>query len=118
MTFKVKVFISSICNEKYNPIREKLSGMLKDTDIIDVYNFGSESASSLPAEQEYLSALDDSHVCIFLIDNKDKVTKGVSKEIDRAKKKNQYTYFVKNKKKNQQRLKKNFAMKMECDFVI
>lgn len=84
---KIRVFISSICGvEKYDKIRKELKKIIEKTGMAKVYLFeGVEHASSLTAEQEYLYKLDDSDVCIFLIDNKDGVRLGVLNEHQRAK---------------------------------
>ncbi len=84
---KIKVFISSICGvEKYDNVRANLKKAIEDTQIADVYTFESEGASSLPAGSHYRLALEDSDICIFLIDNADGVTPGVQNEIDTVKK--------------------------------
>ena len=86
---KLKVFISSICGTpKYDDIRKALKDKITQTQLADVYVFEQEEASTLPAEADYIYALQDSDVCIFLIDNKDGVTQGVQKEIDVARQNN------------------------------
>lgn len=100
---KIKVFISSICGEeKYDKVRAKLKSLIEDTGIAKVYLFeGNKIASTLTAEQDYLYELDDSDVCIFLIDNADGVHPGVLREYQRAKshpKKAFYLFCDENKK--------------------
>ena len=56
--------------------------------MADVYTFESKEASTLSAGNHYRFALEDSNVCIFLIDNADGITSGVQKEIDIVKNKN------------------------------
>ncbi len=86
---KIKVFISSICGvEKYDEIRAALKSALEATQLFDVYTFEGKSASTLPAYAHYKFALEDSDVCIFLIDNADDITSGVQAEIDTVKKYN------------------------------
>lgn len=86
---KVKVFISSICGiEKYDKVREELKRLIESTELADVYTFESKEASTLSAGNHYSFALEDSDVCIFLIDNADGITSGVQKEIDIVKNKN------------------------------
>lgn len=80
---KIKVFISSICGkEKYDKVRKKLRVAIEDTKLAVVYTFEEEGASTLTAGEHYKFALEDSDVCIFLIDNEDGVTPGVQVEID------------------------------------
>lgn len=86
---KIKVFISSICGvEKYDKVRADLKSAIESTQLADVYTFESNGASTLPAGDHYILALEDSDICIFLIDNEDGITPGVQKEIDTVKKHN------------------------------
>ena len=67
---KIKVFISSICGvEKYDKVRAELKKAIERTQLVDVYTFESRGASTLPAGDHYILALEDSDICIFLIDN-------------------------------------------------
>lgn len=80
---KVKVFISSICGKpKYDKVRAELKEAIEATQLATVYLFEGTGASTLPAGAHYTSALEDSDICIFLIDNKDGITPGVQVEID------------------------------------
>lgn len=88
MSDKIKVFISSNGDEKYLPIRNQLKERIELTGIAETYVFEEEGASTLTAEQHYRFALKDSDVCIFLIDNDDKINEGVLKEVDTVKKYN------------------------------
>lgn len=84
---KLKVFISSNCDtKKYKDIRKELQNRIEKTQLADVYVFEREEGSTLSAEEDYILALRDSDVCIFLIDNKDGVNLGVQREIDVARK--------------------------------
>lgn len=88
---KIQVFISSACGDepekqKYNCVREALKVLIESTGFADAYVFESEGASTVSAEQHYTFALENSDVCIFLIDNSDGVPPGVEKEIGIAKK--------------------------------
>lgn len=86
---KIKVFISSICGvEKYDKVRADLKGAIESTQLADVYTFESKGASTLPAGNHYVLALEDSDICIFLIDNADGIKPGVQAEIDTVKKHN------------------------------
>lgn len=86
---KIKVFISSICGvEKYDKVRDELKTAIERTQLADVYTFESKEASTLPAGNHYTWALEDSDICIFLIDNTDGIKPGVQAEIDTVKKHN------------------------------
>ena len=86
---KIKVFISSICGvEKYDKVRADLKCAIESTQLADVYTFESKGASTLPAGNHYKFALEDSDICIFLIDNADGIKPGVQAEIDTVKKHN------------------------------
>lgn len=108
---KIKVFISSICGDKgkYDRVRAELKALLEDTKLVDVYLFEQEEASTLTAEEHYLWTLEESHVCIFLIDNSDGVTPGVQREIDTAKRCNikSLFYFCDETTKEQTTLEKS-----------
>lgn len=86
---KIRVFISSICGQpKYDVIREELRAAIEDTSLANVYVFEGEGASTLPAGEHYIRALEDSDVCIFLIDNLDGIPPGVQAEINVVQKQN------------------------------
>ena len=86
---KIKVFISSICGvEKYDKVRAELKKAIERTQLVDVYTFESRGASTLPAGDHYILALEDSDICIFLIDNADGIKADVQAEIDTVKKHN------------------------------
>lgn len=100
---KIKVFISSRCGEpKYDEVRADLKKLLEDTGLIKVYLFEHGTASTMTAQQDYIYYLDDSDVCVFLIDNKDDVTQPILTEIKRAKdypKKSLYLFCSENEEK-------------------
>ncbi|KMT22967.1 hypothetical protein [Clostridium cylindrosporum] len=108
ITNKIKVFISSRCGkeyENYNKVRRQLKTSIESTGIADVYIFEGGGSSTQSAEQNYLYALDDSDVCLFLIDNADGVTDAIVREINRAKshpKKSLYLFCNQNEKKSTQ----------------
>lgn len=86
-SFKIKVFISSKCDRaedppKYNPIRKELKQAIEKTGLASVYTFEDEPASTWNAGEHYTFALEDSDICIFLIDNADGIPAGVQREVD------------------------------------
>jgi hypothetical protein len=99
---KIRVFISSKCGEeKYDNVRIQLKSLIEATGFAKAYLFEGRLASTLTAEQDYLYGLDDSDVCIFLIDNADGVPEGVLNEYQRAKahpKKSLYIFCNENQK--------------------
>lgn len=101
----IKIFISSGCGkgkERYNKIRANLKERIEKTGMAAVFLFeDSEYASSMPSSQFYLRELDDSNLCIFLIDNADGIFDGVTPEIRRARttgKKSIYIFCSENSK--------------------
>ncbi len=99
---KIRVFISSRCGEeKYDNVRMQLKSLIEGTGFAKTYLFEGRRASTLTAEQDYLYGLDDSDVCLFLVDNADGVPEGVLKEYQRAKahpKKSLYIFCNENQK--------------------
>lgn len=86
---KIQVFISSICGkEKYDRVRSELKRHIEATGLAVVYLFEGTGASTVAAGAHYLYALEDSDVCIFLIDNADGISPGVQEEIDMVKRNN------------------------------
>lgn len=86
---KLKVFISSICGvPKYDSVRIKLKQTIEATCLAEAYTFEGKEASTLPAGLHYTWALEESDICIFLIDNSDGINPGVQAEIDTVKKRN------------------------------
>lgn len=111
---KIRVFISSKCDTpgempKYDPIRAELKQVIEKTGLAIVYTFEGETASTLSASDHYIFALEDSDVCIFLIDNADGISSGVQTEIDVAQKNNikALYYFCDENKKEKTALEKN-----------
>ena len=81
---KIQVFISSICGDtgKYDKVRANLKKAIEDTGLADVYTFEGKGSSVMTAREHYTLALENSDVCIFLIDNADGINPGVQNEID------------------------------------
>ena len=79
---KIKVFISSTCGGKYERVRSELKTCIESTGIADAYVFEAENAATISAGSHYKYELADSDVCIFLIDNAEKISDGVKAEID------------------------------------
>ena len=110
---KIRVFISSKCDKageipKYDPIRAELKQVIEKTGLANVYTFEDEGASTLSASNHYTFALEDSDVCIFLIDNADGIPEGVQAEINVVQKNNikALYYFCDENKKEKLHLKK------------
>lgn len=81
----LSVFISSKCGGKYSIARKALETLLKSTGLVEVYVFENESASSEDTQSAYLEYVDQSNLCIFLVDNQDGAPPAVLSEEKRAK---------------------------------
>lgn len=90
---KLKVFISSKCGGKYTIVRKALKKMLNATGLIETYVFESDAASSEDTKSAYLNYIDESNLCVFLIDNKDGAPPAVLSEERRAKDKNLHLLY-------------------------
>lgn len=82
---KLRIFISSKIGGNYNIIRSALKTLLEETGLVNVYTFESSGARSRSAKIDYSTNIDESHVCIFLIDNSINVPDAVMDEHTRAK---------------------------------
>ncbi len=80
---KIKVFISSICGDhgKYDILRDSLKKQIEATGLATVYLF-SDRPGTTSAYNDYIWSVEESDLCIFIIDNKDGITQGVQNEID------------------------------------
>lgn len=118
---KIKVFISSKCGGErinydklveaessdknaiaskavrtsYDIIRRALKTSLEETGLFKVYIFEDDYASTSAAGEDYIIELDNSHICLFLIDNFDeKISEGLLNEINRAQKTNKKSFYL------------------------
>lgn len=82
--FKIKVFISSKCGGRYTIVRKAIKTLLLETGLFEVYMFEDSGASSQDVAPSYMHELEDSHICLFLIDNDDNVSNATLREIKRA----------------------------------
>lgn len=99
---KIKVFICSKRDDgKYKKIRAELKVAIEKTQLAKVYSFEDAGASTESAENHYKLALQDSDVCIFLIENSDGIPEEVQAQLDDVKKYNIKTlyYFCDEKEK-------------------
>ena len=135
---KIKVFISSRCGgeqinydhlvnteatdkktiaEKatktnYDLVRRGLRVALENTGVIETYLFEDDTASTSSSQEDYLYELDQSDVCLFLIDNFDKeIPEGVLREVERAKQNNKKSIFLflKDRYHEETGIQKNFT---------
>ena len=98
---KLRVFISSKCGGKYAIARKALKTLLDVTGLVETYVFEDDPASSEDTQSAYLEYVDNSNLCIFLIDNEDGVPPAVLSEEKRAKDKHLrllYLFCDENKK--------------------
>src|SRR5665648_262037 len=118
---KIKVFISSKCGGEhlnfdklvddsskskkevadkgirtsYDLVRRALKLSLEETGLIKTYLFEDDFPSTSFAEEDYINEIDDSHVCLFLLDNFDEtISEGVLKEISRANNLNKKSIYL------------------------
>lgn len=110
--YKVTVFISSKCGGRYAIIRKALKELLLETGMTNVYVFETAPGSSQPMPDAYLQYINESHLCLFLIDNKDGVTNPVLAEYQRAKElgKKIICVFCDEKKKKPTQLEEEIRM--------
>lgn len=116
---KIKVFVSSNCGtEKFDLLRKQIKTELEKTKIMNVYLFESR-ATTLPTIPAYTMKLEDSDVCIFLLEDKE-IPEGVKVEIDRAQKINKKSlyYFCGAKAKETAMLKHSLVESKNCVFNI
>ena len=117
--YKLRVFISSRCGEKYTIARKALKKLLLSTGLVHVYAFETAPASSEDTQSAYLQYIDDSNLCIFLVDNEDDVSPAVFSEEKRAKDKQLrllYLFCDENKKEAtpmQEELRSSFSQKYQ-----
>lgn len=116
---KIKVFISSNCNdEKFKEIRKEIKQKLDDTELVSTYLFEAQ-ASTLPTEVSYCLKVEDSDVCVFLLEDAD-IPVGVQKEILRAKntQKKSFYYFLGKTAKDVITLQHSLIESKRCVFHI
>ena len=92
--YKVKVFISSKCGGRYTLVRKALKSLLSETNIVQVFIFEEQGPSSQHVIDSYITKLDDSDLCVFLIDNKDDVSDAVLKEQKRARELKKRVFYI------------------------
>ncbi len=135
---KIKVFISSKCGGErinfdelvkaessdkkaiadiavrtnYDLVRRALKVALENTGFIETYIFEDDTASTATSREDYLFKLDQSDICLFLIDNFDKdISKGILVEVERAKQTNKKSIylFLKDRNYEETDLQKNLT---------
>lgn len=86
---------SKAVRTSYDLIRRALKTSLEETGLFEVYIFEDDYASTSAAGDDYIAELDNSHVCLFLIDNFDeKISEGLLNEITRAQKTNKKSFYL------------------------
>lgn len=90
----LRVFISSKCGGKYSIARKALETLLKSTGLVEVYVFENETASSEDTQSAYLEYVDQSNLCVFLVDNQDGASPAVLSEEKRAKDKSLRLLYI------------------------
>ena len=121
--YKVNVFISSKCgdNGRYDKMRKNLKKMIEETNLAKAYVFELSTARSQQAISHYLRKVDDSDICIFLIDNNDGAPAGVINEQKRAranKIKSIYLFCDENEKKATQMQQEIIQSNQEKFYIV
>ena len=88
-------FVDKTIRTNYDLLRRGLKTALDNTELFTTYVFEDELPSSLEARGNFLNEIDDSDICLFLIDNfDDKVSKGLLAEINRAQNNNKRSIYI------------------------
>lgn len=92
---KIRVFISSKCGDRgrFDSMRRELASLVDSVPAFQAYLWERSGASTEQAGARYIAELDDCDVVVFIIDNKDGVTQGVQKEIERARQTNKRSFY-------------------------
>lgn len=84
-------FISSKCGDsepgnlgRLHRMRRKIAKRLDSSPVFAPYLWERGGASTANAERNYFGELNDSDICVVVIDNKVGVTPGVQKEVDQV----------------------------------
>lgn len=117
---KLRVFISSKCGGKYTVARKALKALLEATGLIEAYVFETEPASSEDTKSAYLENVDESNLCIFLVDNADGVPVAVLSEEKRAKDKGlRLLYlFCDESSKESTPMQKEIRSSLSCKYLV
>lgn len=83
--YKLRVFISSNCEEKYERVKLKLKEALIKTGLMEVYCFEDAPGSSMNVVGSYLPEVEQCDLFLVFIDNYDGIKEGTRKEIECAK---------------------------------
>ena len=88
---KIRVFISSKCGDsepgnlgRFDRMRREIAKRLDSSPVFAPYLWERGGASTANAERNYIGELNDSDICVVVIDNKVGVTPGVQKEVDQV----------------------------------
>ena len=108
-SFKLRVFIGSIANDKYDESREVLKQEIESTGLANVYLSNSKVTIDSNVNN-HIWRVEDSDVCIFIIDNRDGVIAEVQDEINIANRNNikSIYYFCSQFTNQKTSLEKNF----------
>lgn len=85
VNMKLRVFISSLCDDKYINIRDAIKSKLLRTNLVECYCFEKEAPSSKPIPEAYLDIISICQVFLLIVDNKDGLRNPIMLEYKRAK---------------------------------
>lgn len=81
---KIKVYISSISGSKYDKVTDQLKRTIESTELAQVHISRKKTTLTNPDKVHDSIIMEDSDVCIFLIDNADGINSDVWSDIDSA----------------------------------
>ena len=92
----IRVFVSSRCGDsgRFDAMRQRLADRLESTSVFQAYLWERGGASSMRAKEGYISEINDSDICIVVIDNADGVPQGVRNEVDHILRTNKRALFI------------------------
>ncbi len=92
---KIRVLICSICgdNGKYDKAKKSLKKAIEDTGLAIAYIFEEKESPFMTVRENYTLTIENSDVCIFLINTSDGITADVQNEIDTIKRCNTNAFY-------------------------
>lgn len=91
----IRVFISSKCDNDgpYTKLRRELESKIDETTFFSAYTWERGGASTSSAKETYCWELDESNLCVFIIDDSLSLPEGVKNEIDEAREKHKKSLY-------------------------
>lgn len=117
---KIKVFISSMCGDKYEVVRKALECLIKETGLAKAYVFETAAASSQNVRSSYLNKVDNCDLFVLLVDNADGISQAVLSEIKQAESANKkmLCFFCNETGANETDYQKELVKTGKCKFEV